>query len=110
MTSGVRETPARFDAPPSLEAVLEVLRAYQPKAREIGVELVGVVGSVARGDAGPNSDVDVVYDVTGRPTLFGLGGIVADLQDRLGRQVDVIDRQMMKPERWLYMSRDLVTL
>lgn len=107
---GVHETPARFEDPPSLETVLSVLRDYQPAAREIGVELVGVVGSVARGEARADSDVDVVYDVVGRPTLFGLGGMVADLEDRLGRRVDIVDREMMKPERWLYMSRDLVTL
>ena len=55
---GVSETPARFEGPPSLAEVLEVLRAHQPKAREMGVELVGVVGSMARGEAGPESDVN----------------------------------------------------
>ena len=74
---------------PVLEEVLAVLREEQETARRVGVELVGVVGSVARGDAGPDSDVDVVYDVIGRPTLFDLGGIVADLEERFESGADV---------------------
>ena len=109
-TPGLNETPTRFGGPPSLETVLAVLRDYQPRAREIGVELVGVVGSVARGDAGPDSDIDVVYDVIGRPTLFGLGEIAVSLEERLGRHVDLVGRRALKPERWAWMGRDLVVL
>jgi len=93
-----------------LEQVLEALRAEQLEAERRGVVLVGVVGSVARGEARADSDVDVVYDVTGRPTLFDLGAIVAELEDRLGRRVDIVDRRQMRPDRWEWMSRDLVTL
>lgn len=107
---GFEDAPACFDAPPPLQTVLKVLRDYQAQAREIGVELVGVVGSVARGEAGSDSDVDVVYDVTGKPTLFGLGQIMSDLEDRLGCRIDLVGRRTMKPERWAWMSRDLVTL
>jgi len=93
-----------------LDQVLQVLRREQSRARAVGVELVGVVGSVARGEAGPDSDVDVVYDVTGQPSLFDLGGLMADLEDALGRKVDLVGRRAMKPERWIWMSRDLVLL
>ncbi|AQR61154.1 hypothetical protein BZG35_05400 [Brevundimonas sp. LM2] len=91
-----------------LDQVLDAIRDERASARKLGVELVGVVGSVARGDARSDSDVDVVYDVVGRPTLFDLGAIVVLLEDRLGRSVDLIGRQAMKPDRWAYMGRDLV--
>jgi hypothetical protein len=93
-----------------LDTVLDTLREHRPIARATGVELVGVVGSVARGDQTDASDVDVVYDIVGRPSLFDLGGIMADLEDKLGRRIDLVDRHSMKPERWAWMSRDLVTL
>ena len=93
-----------------LEQTLAALRDAQDAARGIGVEFVGVVGSVARGEAGPTSDVDVVYDVTAEGHLWPLLGLVVDLEDRLGRRIDIVDRGMMLPERWDWMARDLVPL
>jgi predicted nucleotidyltransferase len=51
---------------------------------------VRIFGSVARGDAGPESDVDVLVDLEPGRTLFDLGGFQMDLQDLLGRKVDVV--------------------
>ena len=107
---GVSDTPRAFEGPPSLEAVLTVLRAYQPRAREVGVELVGVVGSVARGEAGPESDVDVVFDVISELDYWRLGGLQMDIQDSLNRPVDLVDRQMLPPDRWAWMGRDMAPL
>lgn len=105
---GVGEPPARFERPAPLATVLDLLRANQSRAREIGVEFVGVVGSLARGDAGPDSDVDVVFDVVGQLDYWRLGGLQMDLQDALGRRVDFVDRQMMAADRWAWMGKDLV--
>ncbi len=93
-----------------LDRVLETLRAERASARALGVELVGVVGSVARGDAGPQSDIDVVYDVLKPNHLWPFLGLVAELEQKLGRRIDIVDRQMMRPERWAWMARDLVPL
>lgn len=93
-----------------LDRVLDVLRAAQPRAREVGVAFVGVVGSPARGDATRDSDIDVVFDVVGRLDYWRLGGLSMDLQDALARRVDLVDREMMVPERWAWMARDLVAL
>ncbi len=71
---------------------------------------VGVVGSLARGDARPESDVDVVFDVTGPFSYFRLGGVLTELSETFGREVDLVDRAMMRPERWAYMARDLIPL
>jgi hypothetical protein len=93
-----------------LDQVLDTLRAFRGAARDAGVELVGVVGSVARGDAMPDSDVDVAFDASGDLDYWRLGGLQMDLQDALGRRVDLVDRLMMRPERWTYMSQDFVAL
>ena len=91
-----------------LEDALAAIRAKQPAAREQGVELIGVVGSVARGEAGPQSDVDIAYAVVGRASLFGIGGILMDLQDDLQRRVDMVDLERAKPRLRELMERDLV--
>jgi len=100
-----------MDQPISLlDQVLEALRAHQPRAKVAGVQFVGVVGSVARGDAKPDSDIDVVYDVTSEGHLWPLLGIVADIEDALGRRIDLVDREMMPSDSWAWMARDLVSL
>ncbi len=94
--------------PATLEDVLRVLREKQSEARAIGIELVGVVGSLARGEDRPDSDVDVVFEALSGLDYWGLGGLITDLMETFGRRVDLVDRQMMRPERWAYMARDLV--
>jgi uncharacterized protein len=51
---------------------------------------VRLFGSLARGEAGPESDVDVLVHLEPGRSLFDLGGLLMDLQDLLGRKVDVV--------------------
>jgi uncharacterized protein len=51
---------------------------------------VRIFGSVARGEAGDQSDVDVLVDMAPGRSLFDLGGLLMDLQGLLGRRVDVV--------------------
>ncbi len=51
---------------------------------------VRVFGSAARGEAGASSDVDFLVDLEPGRSLFDLGGLLMDLQDLLGRKVDVV--------------------
>ncbi|HUR82770.1 MAG TPA: nucleotidyltransferase family protein, partial [Thermoanaerobaculia bacterium] len=58
-------------------------------AAKHGVTSIRVFGSVARGDAGPDSDVDFLIESgPGRSPWFPAGFIV-DMEDLLGRHVDV---------------------
>ena len=52
---------------------------------------VRIFGSVARGEARPESDVDFLVDVGPDHSAFFPGGLVADLEDLLGRRVDVVE-------------------
>ena len=91
-----------------LASALETIRSLRGEAQRRGVILIGVTGSVARGEAGPGSDVDVVYEVAGRPTLFDLGELSMDMKEQLGREVDLIDLHHVKPRLREAMERDLV--
>ncbi|MBI2941547.1 MAG: nucleotidyltransferase domain-containing protein [Chloroflexi bacterium] len=65
----------------------EMLRL--PAAR--GAHNGRVFGSVARGQAGPESDVDFLDDLKPHRTLFDFGGLILDLEEALGRKVDVVE-------------------
>ncbi|MEW6598610.1 MAG: nucleotidyltransferase family protein [Pseudomonadota bacterium] len=93
----------------SLAEVLGVLRARRADIREkYLVDLIGVVGSFARGEAREDSDVDVWAESLRGTTLFKLGGALAELEEALGRRVDLIDRDTVKPLIRPSMERDLV--
>ncbi|MBI3967053.1 MAG: nucleotidyltransferase family protein [Chloroflexi bacterium] len=55
-----------------------------------GVRSIQVFGSFARGDAGADSDVDFLIEVEEPVSPWFPGGLVADLEDLLGRRVDVV--------------------
>jgi hypothetical protein len=59
-------------------------------ARKHGVTGVRVFGSMARGDAGPQSDIDLLVEVGPDPSPWFPGGLVAELEELLGRRVQVV--------------------
>ena len=60
------------------------------RAKKYGARNVRIFGSVARGDAREDSDIDVLVDLESGRSLLDLGGLLMDLQDLLGRRVDVV--------------------
>jgi predicted nucleotidyltransferase len=64
----------------------EILRL----AGKYGGHSVRVFGSVARGEAGPESDIDFPVEFEAGRTLFDLIGLRLDLQELLGSPVDVV--------------------
>ena len=59
-------------------------------AAKHGARNVRVFGSVTHGEAGPESDVDLLVDVGPDPSPFFPGALLADLEELLGRRVDVL--------------------
>ncbi|MCX6644810.1 MAG: nucleotidyltransferase family protein [bacterium] len=55
-----------------------------------GAYNVRVFGSVARGEASEDSDLDILVDLKPGHTLFDLGGLLIDLERLLGCNVDVL--------------------
>ncbi len=59
-------------------------------AAQHGAHNVRVFGSIARGEARPDSDVDLLVEMESGRSLLDLGGLLMDLQALLGREVDVV--------------------
>jgi len=65
--------------------------------RRYGVEELALLGSTVRGEAGPESDIDVLVGFTTPPTLFRLVELEDELTAILGRRVDLVLKSALKP-------------
>lgn len=66
-------------------------------ANQYGARHVRIFGSVARGEAGPDSDVDVLVKFDRGRSLLDLIAVQQDLTELLGCRVDVVSEGALKP-------------
>ena len=80
------------------EQILSILKVYYLcNKSEIGIERIGLFGSFARNEAGPNSDIDIIVTLT-KPNLFLYSTITRQLETVFGRHVDLISSKSHLPE------------
>jgi hypothetical protein len=99
--------------PVDRDLVLAQLREQRARIeRDYGLRMIGIVGSVARGEASESSDVDVFVDVVRTPTLFQVARAEREMTAAAGGNIPVefIFRQGLRPELRVRMERDLVPL
>lgn len=75
-----------------------------------GVSEIRVFGSMARGDAGPDSDVDLLVEVKGPTPAWFPGGLVTELEQLLGRRVDVVEPSALRESLREKVLREAVPL
>lgn len=75
-----------------------------------GARNIRVFGSVARGEADEKSDVDFLVDLESGRSLLDLGGLLMDLKDVLGRDVDVVTERGLNPRIRDRVLREAVAL
>jgi predicted nucleotidyltransferase len=79
-------------------------------ARRHHIRRVRLFGSMSRGSAGQSSDVDLLADLDEAGTLFDLGAFLLDLQDLLGRQVQVLTEGSLHPSIRSRALQDAISL
>ena len=80
------------------DRIILILREHAPELRAAGLVHLRVFGSVARGEASPQSDVDLMadFDRSKRLTLLTVGSFERRLGDLLGLKVDLSAAEWMK--------------
>ncbi len=75
-----------------------------------GAHNVRVFGSVARGEAGPESDIDFLVEMEPGRSLFDLGGLLVDLQKLLGVDVDISTEKGLRSRIRDQVLKEAVTI
>ncbi len=73
-----------------IKKMIEILKKY-------GVKKVKIFGSYARGEAKPESDLDVIVEFSQRKSLLEIVGIEQELEDTLGIKVDLLTEKSISP-------------
>jgi uncharacterized protein len=81
------------------EQVIAVLKAHEKELRGRGVRRIGLFGSVARGEARPDSDIDILIELEPEAEidLFRYAGLKRYIAELFAEPVDVVNREALKP-------------
>ncbi len=79
-------------------------------AAKHGAHNVRVFGSVARGEADEDSDIDFLVEMEAGRSLLDMGGLLMDLRELLKRDVDVVTERGLKPRIRERVLREAVAL
>jgi predicted nucleotidyltransferase len=96
--------------PPALADVLGRLRAHAPALQRRGVSALWVFGSVARGVARPDSDIDLIAEFAPDRglSLTGFASLRQDLSALLGAPVDLAEWRVLRPHIRATAEREAV--
>jgi hypothetical protein len=80
-----------------IELIKQQREQIMSLAARYGASNIRVFGSFARGTADDHSDIDFLVDLAPGRSLFDLGGFLYELQQLLGRSVDVVTTAGLRP-------------
>lgn len=75
---------------PVREKIIDILRRND-------IRKASFFGSIVRGEMTDQSDVDLLIEFEGRKSLLDLSGLKIELEDALGRKVDVVTYRSLHP-------------
>ena len=93
------------------QAIIDRLRSLQDALRQRGVAHLALYGSMARGEAGPASDIDVLVTLARPcPSLLEPARLRRELTVEFGREVDITTAPLHNPDLRREVERDLVAI
>lgn len=89
---------------------IKILRQHESDLRGRGIVHAALFGSVARGEAGPRSDLDILIELDPKLSLdiFAYAGLKRYVAELFGGRVDVVNKDALKPHLRGPVSADAV--
>ena len=75
----------------------EIKKKIVPLLQAFRVPRAGLFGSAARGEMSMDSDIDVLVDLRKEASLFEFIELKQELEEALGKKVDLVEYQTIKP-------------
>jgi len=90
--------------------VIGALRAHRTALQQAGIAHLSLFGSVARGQAGPDSDIDLAAEFapSAKMDLIRLVGLERELTEILGRRVEILPEPIRRPSLRANLERDRI--
>jgi len=93
------------------EEAIATLRGYLPALRrDFGVRRLSLFGSTARDEAREDSDLDILVEFDVVPALDAFVGLKLFLEDKIGRKVDLVTPDALKPRMRPAVEREAVNV
>lgn len=93
------------------ETAIAALRGHLPVLRrDFSVRRIALFGSTARDKAREDSDLDLLVEFDVIPTLDAFVGLKLFLEDRIGRKVDLVTPDALKPRMRPVVEREAVNV
>ncbi len=92
----------------NLEAIRRALADREAELDRLGVASLAVFGSVARDEAGPESDIDVLVEFRGAATLSRFMDLKSLLETTFGRRVDLVTQKSLRERLRPAIEKDAV--
>lgn len=92
----------------TLETIVDKLKQLKPElVKKYPVTGIGVLGSYARCEATPDSDIDIAVDIEGTMGL-NFVAMANEIEALFGIKTDVIPKRSVKPEYLPYIEKDII--
>lgn len=88
--------------------MISLIRKHRPHLTQLGVKSLALFGSVARGEASPESDVDILVEFECRATFDRFMDTQYYLEELLSCRVDLVVPDAIKPRMKPSIMQDLV--
>jgi hypothetical protein len=81
----------------SQKRIDEIKSKVIPILKQYDVKKAAIFGSVARGEADANSDIDILVEIENDMSLLDFVGLKIEIEEALGKKVDLVEYSTIKP-------------